>query len=286
MKKKSYKPRQTLINARGQALRNRVQRSEPFYHNIVISGSGGKDSAALSCLAKRMFPKAKLIAVHAQLDTDWKETEAIVIAQYKKLDIPLTMVRREDGKGLLDLLIAGQVDRKTKELKEKKWPGSCTQWCTSQLKIVPLDKFCRELPGNTLVLIGERAQESIKRTRKSVFNTTTAKRNGKTLTKASIIYDWSIEKVWAECNFNEMPKHPCYDLGVSRASCAICIYSSKEEIAIAAKHYPELVKKYLDAEKKIGHKFRYNSTTKKSLSISDILKGQGIDLDSTSHCDT
>lgn len=268
-----YVPRISLQSKRGQAVRNRIIK----YVNetnckIVVSTSGGKDSAALLVWACQQFGNHNVHALHAELDTDWNETIPTVIAQCKHANVKLSIVKRDDGKGMLDLLIAGQRDRKTKEMKEKKWPGSGTQWCTSQLKITPLDKWCKEYGDNVIVLIGERAEESIKRACKDVWSKKHFPQLGKTLVKCSPIYDWSIEKVWSCNEFHDMPKHPIYALGVSRASCGICIYSRKCEIAIAAKHNPQLVNRYLNAEKKIKHTF------KPKQSIADILIEQGIQL--------
>jgi len=280
MAKNTYTPNKTKINHRGQALRNRLQRmdAEGSFDHIVVSTSGGKDSGALLCWATRTFGADRIIALHAELDTDWDETLPTVKAQCENLGVKLHIVKREDEKGVLDLLLAGQVDRKTGEKKQKKWPGPNQQWCTAQVKTQPCDKFCSQLGGNVLVLCGERAEESTRRARKHVFNEKVYKRKGTMMIKASPIVDWTEGKVWAENNFYEMPKHPCYALGVSRASCAICIYSSKKEIAIAAQHNPKLVNRYLEAEKQINHKFRYDSSKKQSQSIQDILEEQGIEL--------
>lgn len=82
--------------------------------------------------------------------------------------------------------------------------------------------------------------------------------------------------MWAIIDQNNIPKHPCYSWGVSRASCAICIFSSNKEILLAAKHAPEIVAKYVEAESKIKHSFRYMPATKsrpeQKLTIADILK--------------
>ena len=67
--------------------------------HVVVSVSGGKDSAALMQWAVENFPKEKLVCVHAQIDIDWKETVPVVEAQCKHFDLPLVIVSAVDKHG-------------------------------------------------------------------------------------------------------------------------------------------------------------------------------------------
>ena len=127
-KKKQYLPNKNLQVSRGNALRNRIVQyiNDNPDVQIIVSTSGGKDSGALLCWAARKFGADKIKAVHAILDTDWVETIPTVKAQCEHLGVELAMVKRDDGRGMLDLLLAGQKDRKTGEMKQKKWPGTST----------------------------------------------------------------------------------------------------------------------------------------------------------------
>ena len=249
--------------------------------HVVVSVSGGKDSAALMQWAVDNFPREKLVCVHAKIDIDWKETVPVVEAQCKHFDLPLHVVEAVDKSGqpigFLSILNSPRMDRKTGETKENQFPDMGNRWCTSRLKVGPIDKFVRTLSGRVLVLIGERREESSQRAKLEAWrpdeNNSKASR---TVVKFSPILDLTEKEVWAIIEANNIPKHPCYEWGVSRASCAICIFSSNHEIALAAKHAPEIVAKYIEAEAKIKHTFRYKPATKtreeQKLTIAGILK--------------
>lgn len=248
---------------------------------VVVSVSGGKDSAALMQWAVDHFPKDKLICVHAKIDIDWKETVPVVEAQCKHFDLPLVIVQAVDknGKiaGFLSKLTGQRKDMKTGEMKEYQFPSMGQRWCTSTLKVGPIDKFVRTLKGNVLVLIGERREESSQRSKLEAWRPDEDNsKAGRQVVKFSPILDLKETDVWAIIKKNQIPEHPCYGWGVSRASCAICIFSSNKEIALAAKHAPEIVAAYIEAEKKIKHTFRFKPATKtraeQKLTIADILK--------------
>lgn len=251
---------------------------------VVVSVSGGKDSAALMQWAVDNFPKDKLVCVHAKIDIDWKETVPVVEAQCAHFDLPLTIVEAVDKNGgalgFLSILTGIRRDRKTGEAKENQFPDMGNRWCTSRLKVGPIDKFVRSLKGNVLVLIGERREESSQRAKLQAWRPDeNNSKSGRTVVKFSPLLDLTEKQVWDIIEANNIPKHPCYSWGVSRASCAICIFSSNKEIALAAKHAPEIVAKYIEAEAKIRHTFRYKPATKtraeEKLTIAEILKKEG-----------
>lgn len=248
---------------------------------VVVSVSGGKDSAALMQWAVDNFEKDLIVCVHAKIDIDWKETVPVVEAQCKHFGLPLTVVSAidKDGKdlGFLSILTGIRRDRKTGEAKKNQFPNMGNRWCTSRLKVGPIDKFVRSLKGRVLVLIGERREESSQRAKLEAWRPDeNNSKVGREVVKFSPILDLTEKQVWNIIEANNIPKHPCYSWGVSRASCAICIFSSNKEIALAAKHAPEIVAKYVESEAKIHHTFRYKPATKsraeEKVTIADILK--------------
>lgn len=248
--------------------------------HVVVSVSGGKDSAALMQWAVDHFPHSKLVCVHAKIDIDWKETVPTVEAQCKHFNLPLHVVSAVDKSGapigFLSILNSPRMDRKSGEAKENQFPDMGNRWCTSRLKVAPIDKFIRKLKGRVLVLIGERREESNQRAKLEAWRPDeTNSKPGREVVKFSPILDLTERQVWDIIEKNKIPKHPCYEWGVSRASCAICIFSSNKEIALAAKHAPEIVAKYVEAESKIKHTFRYKPATKtrpeQKLTIAQIL---------------
>lgn len=264
------------------------------WDKIVVCVSGGKDSAALMQMAVENFPKDKLVAVHSVIDIDWNETIGVVREQAKHFGLELVEVQavHADGrpKGVLSQLTSPRVSRSTGEVGQYQFPDACNRWCTSMVKVAPIDKYVRSLTGNVLVLIGERAEESSQRAQLEAWRpdeklSTRARK----VVKYSAILEMKESEVWNVIEKNNIPKHPCYSWGVSRASCAICIFSSNAEIALAAKHAPNVVRDYINAEKQITHTFRYKKATKKApeqkLTIADILRSEGVDVDLLMACE-
>jgi 3'-phosphoadenosine 5'-phosphosulfate sulfotransferase (PAPS reductase)/FAD synthetase len=238
------------------------------WDHVVVNVSGGKDSSALMLWALEHFPKDKLHFVHAEIDIDWKETLPTLHAQCEHLGVKAIVVcaTHEDGskKGFLSKLLSPRMDRKTGEVKQNMFPDMKNRWCTSQLKMAPIHKWIRQnLKGNILNLIGERADESSQRAKlEEVRRDENLSVAGREVWNCSPIHKLSEKEVWAKIHESKMPIHPCYGWGVKRASCAICIFSSNQDIQLAAKHAPEIVAKYIKAEKKIKHTFRYKPATK------------------------
>jgi 3'-phosphoadenosine 5'-phosphosulfate sulfotransferase (PAPS reductase)/FAD synthetase len=208
------------------------------------------------------------VAVHAVIDIDWTQTIGVVRDQCKQFDVELVEVtgvdKNGDTKGFLDQLTAPRVNRKSGDVGEYQYPSMSARWCTSLLKTNPIDKYARTFTGNVLVLIGERREESPNRAklvavRPDDKNTIATRK----VVKHSPILDMTEAQVWAVIEELQIIKHPCYSWGVKRASCAICIFSSDAEIRIAAEKAPEIVAKYIAAEKKIKHTFRFIPATKK-----------------------
>jgi len=261
--------------------------------HIIVSISGGKDSSILMLKAEEMkasHPNATFHYVHAVIDIDWHETKAIVEEQCAHFGVDPIFVQAVDKKGnkkgFLDQLTAPRIDRKTGETKEYMVPDMANRWCTSILKTGPIDKYARQLKGNVLVLIGERAEESTQRAKLEAWrpdNKNTKKDGSRIVVKYSPILEMLETEVWKLIKENKIPTHPCYSWGVSRASCAICIFSSNREIGIAAEHAPDIVADYIRAEEKISTTFKYKRATKtkpeQKISLIDILEGEGVDVD-------
>lgn len=239
------------------------------WDHVVVSVSGGKDSSMLMLWAKKNFPgHPSLVAVHAEIDIDWKETLPIVKEQCAYLGMPLSLVwaRNKAGEkvGFLDKLLSSRRDQKTGELKEVMFPSMAQRWCTSDLKRDPIHRYVRGLQGRILILIGERREESPKRAKLEAYRPhAKLSVKGRHVVEYSPILDMSETQVWEEVKASGMPIHPCYTkFGVKRASCAICIFSSDSDIKQAAIHAPEIVSRYLAVEKKLNHTFRYKPATR------------------------
>jgi hypothetical protein len=49
-----------------------------------------------------------------------------------------------------------------------------------------------------------------------------------------------------------------HDQGMPRLSCVFCIFSPLDALVVAGTANPDLLDKYIEVEKKIGHSFRQN----------------------------
>ena len=67
--------------------------------------------------------------------------------------------------------------------------------------------------------------------------------------------DFSETQIWETIAESGFGYHPAYDAGCSRVSCSICVLASEHDIRIGAQYNPDLARKYLEIEAKIGHRF-------------------------------
>jgi 3'-phosphoadenosine 5'-phosphosulfate sulfotransferase (PAPS reductase)/FAD synthetase len=83
----------------------------------------------------------------------------------------------------------------------------------------------------TLVLTGERADESPKRAAYRVFQTHPANSRAKPMDVWRPVHRWTKREVWALIEKFRVAVHPGYRLGWGRLSCAACIFGSPDQWA-------------------------------------------------------
>lgn len=115
-----------------------------------------------------------------------------------------------------------------------------TRWCSSSLKIAPCDAFlahtARFRGAKTLVITGERAEESAARSKYAQFEThrADARRSERTARHVDHwrpVHGWSERQVWEIIERWRVCAHPAYWLGTSRCSCAYCIFADRDQLA-------------------------------------------------------
>ena len=254
------------------------------WDHVVVMVSGGKDSSVLMQYAAENFRPDQIKCVHAVIDIDHKETRDVVKAQAEFFQMPLIEVQavnnKGQDKGFISMMLAPRRNNKTGEIGQQKFPSKSCRTCTSDLKAAPCDKYIRTLKGNILVLMGERGEESRERAEKDHWRPDAKLSvNGRNVVEFSPLKFMLETEVWSIIRENQIPVHPCYAQGFSRASCAICIFSSGHEIALAAKYQTEVVARYVAMERQLDHSFKYVPATKKKpaqrITIEMILKDQG-----------
>ena len=248
---------------------------------LVVSISGGKDSQALlNALVrdkKRYQWTGTIVAVHATLGrAEWRQTLPHCRHICAQAGIPLVVVRRRDGRDLVD-----QWKQRMHDLAgtgKPFWSSSKARYCTSALKREPLNKFLRTFTGSVISAEGIRAAESRTRAKKTI-----AEVRQQITTKARKAYTWrpllhwSTEDVWNACGtttadlerrqalykagqveaaFDGWPAHVAYVIGNQRVSCALCVLASKNDLKNGAVHHPDLYIELVSMETESGVSFR------------------------------
>jgi 3'-phosphoadenosine 5'-phosphosulfate sulfotransferase (PAPS reductase)/FAD synthetase len=110
--------------------------------------------------------------------------------------------------------------------------------------------------SKTLVVTGERAQESKNRAGYAVFETSRSDaRNGKLkrhVDHVRNVKNWTEEQVWDKLREYGIAPHPAYVLGWGRTSCMTCIFGSSNQWATIREHMPSKFKKMADYETQFG----------------------------------
>ncbi|HZZ79639.1 MAG TPA: phosphoadenosine phosphosulfate reductase family protein [Gemmataceae bacterium] len=145
------------------------------------------------------------------------------------------------------------------------WMKPSQRFCTSDHKRDQQAKLLTRLTNETgkrrrvriLQCMGMRAAESPARAKLRPFYLDKRTSNGrKTVHIWLPIHGMTEAQVWADVHSSGVRHHWAYDLGMPRLSCCFCIYAPKAALVLAAKHMPELAKKYAEVEEKVGYLFR------------------------------
>lgn len=257
------------------------------YDRIVVAFSGGKDSVAcvLHLLDLGADP-SKIELHHHEVDgggpafMDWACTPAYCAAFARAFNLPLYTSYKVGG-------FAGEMDRDGTPTAAIYWegptnPGSrrggkgpagrrgffpqvganlMTRWCSAYLKIDVMDMVLRADPrfehGRTLVVTGERAQESTNRAKYLTFEPHRAdNRDGsrarRYIDHARIVHAWTEARVWATLKAWGVVAHVGYQLGWSRLSCLLCIFGSANQWATLRAFFRDRFDKVKEREARSG----------------------------------
>lgn len=234
------------------------------YDLIIVNSSGGKDSScALFEVCQiadlQSFPKDKIIISHQCLgDMEWKGTKELVLQQAEFFGIKNVHISKRRNSIAYEENLLEYIERRGK------FPSNKQRFCTSDFKRAPgqrvVTSCCKNLGDcKVLYVFGFRSEESPSRAKKEPFvlneSLSTQKRK---LFDWLPIHDWTTKQVWDTIKQHNIPYHFAYDLGIPRLSCVFCIFSPKDALVLAGKHNPELLDRYVEVEKKIGHSFKSN----------------------------
>jgi 3'-phosphoadenosine 5'-phosphosulfate sulfotransferase (PAPS reductase)/FAD synthetase len=221
---------------------------------FVVNHSGGKDSQAMMIEVLKVIPRDQIIVVHASLgDVEWKGALELAEKQAADAGVPFLVARA--AKSFLDMVETRFATRPG----VPSFPSSKNRQCNSDLKRDPIAKVLRAYvakSGHSVIVncVGVRAAESSSRSKAPTW-----KQCNRMTTQARTVYEWlpihtmSTADVFATIAAAGQEPHYAYALGNQRLSCVFCIMGSKNDLALGAKHNPELFARYVELEERTGY---------------------------------
>lgn len=278
-----------------------------FYDLYIVAFSGGADS--LACLLHLLeigVPPEKIELWHHKVDGnegdllfDWECTDGYVEKLAQSFGVPLYFSWREGGleremlrrnsptapiwfespEGLCKT--GGNSNKLGTRLQFPQVTASLrTRWCSAYAKIdimrAAITNQERFKKLRTLIITGERREESPARAKykEMEFHTTATK--SRTIHHWRPVIDWNKKQVWEIIRRWSVNPHVSYKLGWGRCSCMVCIFSSDNQWASAYSVYPSRVLKIADYEKQFGKTISYKTKTAKVFGTERIQVGRGI----------
>lgn len=257
------------------------------YDTYIVAFSGGKDSAAVVLwLLDQGIDKSKIELWHQDVDgregstlMDWPCTKAYCKAFAKALGLTIYFSWKEGGferEMLRDntataptwfetpdgVQMAGGKGKPGTRLKFPQVSADLSvRWCSAYLKIDVSALAIRNQPrfcnSKTLFLSGERAQESVARSRYAMFEPHRSDaRTGRTQRHVDHyrpIHQWDESQVWQIMERYRINPHPAYKLGWGRTSCAACIFGSPNQWASLNAVNPNQLRVIADYETQFAH---------------------------------
>lgn len=232
---------------------------------FVVNHSGGKDSQAMYAVITSMVPADQIVVVHADLGDDVEHLGVLAhIEANVDHEVHVAQAIWKDGtrKTLLDAIE-----------RRGSWPSSAARYCTSDLKRGPCEKVIRRLAdaaGRNRVVscFGFRAEESAARSKRPTWSMNKKNTNSKrTWFELNPIHDLTTAEVFQVIAAAGQEPHPVYAEGNERLSCVFCVLGSKNDLQNGARLRPDLARRYIELEKKMGHTFRADASLEEILDL-------------------
>lgn len=249
---------------------------------LAVSISGGKDSQAmlnaLIALHKTRGWRGEIFAIHADLGRiEWPQTAGHVERIASEAGVRLVVVRRADGRGMIEHWRARAERLKARGKRPRPWSDAKNRFCTSDLKRDPIDSYLRRY-SRVVCAVGIRAQESSARARQPEWRVRSRIDNSqRTALDWHPILHWRLPDVLRACgtSFIELrdrqalyrngnvqaaldgwPMHPAYVFGNERLSCQFCVLACQSDLRNGARQRPEILAELVAMEVEYGFQFQ------------------------------
>lgn len=259
------------------------------YDIVVVCMSGGKDSLACVLHLLDLGVDPSRIELHHHLVDgregstlfDWPVTESYCKAFAKAFGMKIVMSWKVGGiegemmreneptaaiafetEGMQVMRIGGDSKRLGTRLKFPQVSASLnTRWCSSYAKIDVLARLITHEPrfrsARTLVVTGERAEESSSRARYEVFTRhRTDNREGRSAPRHvdqwRAVHRWDTTAIWQIIARYRVNPHPAYWCGWGRVSCRTCIFGSCNQWATIRTYMPDVFEAIAVREESFG----------------------------------
>jgi 3'-phosphoadenosine 5'-phosphosulfate sulfotransferase (PAPS reductase)/FAD synthetase len=259
------------------------------YDHIIVAFSGGKDSlGCLLALFEAGVDRSKIELWHHDIDgregstlMDWSVTRSYCSEVAKAFDLPIYFSWLEGG-------FEREMNRKDQRKAPTVWenpdgtlgrsggirgklatrqqfpqvsPDLSVRWCSAYLKIDVMDAALtgqeRFVGKKTLVLTGERAEESAGRAKYKEFephrrDNRNGKRTQRHVDHWRPVHKWTIQQVWELIKKYSVNPHPAYRAGFGRVSCQFCIFGNANQFASAKAISPDRFETVANYEASFG----------------------------------
>lgn len=255
------------------------------YDRFLVMFSGGKDSlACILHLLEQGVPKEKVELWHHDIDggdpfMDWPVTPDYCKKIAAHLKIPIHFSYREGGfrrEMLRDnsstapvhfdtptgrMSAGGDGPKNTRQKFPQVSANLSVRWCSAALKIdvadIALKNDLRFRGSRTLVLTGERAEESSARANYKTFEPHRAdlrdgKRYQRHIDHWRPVHAWPEARVWDIIHDHRIVPHPAYYMGWGRLSCMSCIFGNQNQWASVLAVDPDRFEEIAEYEEEFG----------------------------------
>jgi 3'-phosphoadenosine 5'-phosphosulfate sulfotransferase (PAPS reductase)/FAD synthetase len=261
-----------------------MQAIDLTYDFYLLAFSGGKDSiASFLALLQAGVPLSKIELHHHDVDgreegagfMDWPSTPAYCRKFADAFGVKIYFSWREGG-FLREMLrndsptartifetpegtrtAGGKGPKNTRLQFPQVGADLSTRWCSSSLKIDVMRRLVANQPRfsgkRTLIISGERAQESTARAKYASFESNKSlSTQSRTVDNLRPVHAWTEAQVWDIIKAFKVNPAPAYRLGWGRLSCALCIFGGAGQWASAKRIFPDRVERIAAFERQFG----------------------------------